>query len=98
MTGVSAMNEEVITEEAITEEKSAGTEEAITVGQDPQMSIEEFSKMIGGNGIYFLNKPGTAPALTDETMQEFQAWQDLCKVMLNIKNGKIMLVPGKHES
>jgi len=63
--------------------------------QQHEPTPEEVSKSIGQNLLYFLNKQGVAPMFTEETMEEFQVWQQICQTAINLKAGTVLIIPSE---
>lgn len=72
------------------ENKTIDNEEEVQT-EAPQPSQQDQTKGLGQNLLYFLNKPGCAPAMSEETQHEHQVWHDLCLLAMQIKSGKVGL-------
>ena len=53
--------------------------------------LKEQSKQVGNVALEFLNAPGVAPKLKPESMDAYQAWQQVCAVCMDLMSGKIYL-------
>jgi hypothetical protein len=63
------------------------TETVQTISLLPTDVMERF----GANLLVFLNKPGTSPAFTKETLNEHKSWQECCSIAMALSAKTMVL-------